>query len=562
MLTSIRLRDFAIVADLQLELGPGLTVMTGETGAGKSIVLDGLELILGGRASDKTIRAGAQRAIIEAAFNVSKRPKVVAAARQRGIEVEDNQLVVRRIINRSGARRAWINGMMVTAKNLKEVLGPLVDLSTQHQQNRLLNRRYHLELLDAMAGLETSAAHYGEEFGRWRALVQRQAELRGQLQAHEQRRDYLQFCVDELQTADIQPGELDLLDQRARKLRAAESLVEVAMSAWGALGQEGGARDVLAQQQRPLERAAVDDLELGELATRMSGLIAELDELAGDLERYGRSVQLSPEQLHETEERLNRIVNLTRKYGGDENSLFERLRQFEDELTSQEHDNEELERIGAQLPEFEEAVRLSAQKLSAARHEAALEVQVKVEGVIHALAMDKARFTIAVQEQPELTADGIDRVSFMLASNPGEPAQPLVDVASGGELSRVLLGLKRACVAVEPVSTCVYDEVDAGLSGRTGIVLGRFLRDLGARQQVLCISHLPQVAAAADHHVAVEKTTVVEATAQRTISEATLLNPAEQRQELARMLAGDATDSDGLKLADELLIRQRRDVIH
>ena len=562
MLTSLRLRDFAIAADLQLDLSGGFTVITGETGAGKSILIDGLRLLLGGRASDKVVRAGAERAVLEATFDARAQPSVLNTLRERGVEVEDGELVVRRIIPRSGNRRAWINGMMMTATDLRAVLGPLVDLSTQHQQNRLLDRRSHLSLLDAMAQLDDERASYETQWRAWRDMASRQQELRAQLQAHDERRDYLQFCVAELAEAEVQPGEVTSLDQRARRLRSAESLVQTAMAAWGALADEGGARDAMASQQRALGRAAEQDEELTALSERYQGLMAEVEELSNDLQRYAERVELSPEALHETEERLSRVIELIRKYGGDEDSLFERWRGFERELEAQHLDVAELERVEQELPELAERVRQSASRLSAARAHAAQDVRGRVETVIHALAMDKATFEILLEPLDEPGADGVDKVTFMLASNPGEPAQPLSKVASGGELSRVLLGLKRACADVDPVGTCVYDEVDAGLSGRTGVVLGRFLRDLGTKQQVLCISHLPQVAAAADHHVMVRKSTHLDDAGERTTSNAAVLGQAEQRQELARMLAGDSADADGLRLADELVNRQRRATIH
>ncbi len=556
MLTALHLRDFAIAEDLELTFGPGLTVITGETGAGKSILIDALGLLLGGRASERVIRAGASRALLEARFDLAEDDEVAREAEARGFELDEGALLVRRSIGRGGARRAWINGSLATAADLRAVAGPLVDLSTQHQQNRLLDRRTHLELLDRMAGLLDDRATYRAAWQAWRDATAQRDALRERLQAQAERRDYLTFCLQEIDDAGPVAGETAALDAQARKLRAAEDLVRASMSAYGALAEEGGARDAMAPLARDLDRLAGEDAELAGLSERFDELLSLVDDLAADLERYGQRVDVDPAALAETEERLDLLIGLARKYGGDEDALLHRRASIAAELAREGDDSERLAELDAALPAMATQVTALAAGLSATRAAAAGTVSLGVEAVISQLGMDKARFIAEVAPTGEPGADGADRVAFLLASNPGEPPHPLTEVASGGELSRVLLGLKRACAEADPVATCVYDEVDAGLSGSTGLVLGRFLRELGARQQVLCISHLPQVAAAAHAHVHVSKEVRGDEDDARTVSNAAVLSAPGRADELARMLGG-VDDPTALAHAQRLLSQQQ-----
>lgn len=560
MLTALRLKDFAIAEDLELTFGPGLTVITGETGAGKSILIGALQLLLGGRASERVVRAGAKRALLEAQFDLSTSPEVREEAEQRGFEVEDAVLIVRRSVGRGSARRIWLNGALATVADLRAVAGPLVDLSTQHQQNRLLNKATHLELLDRMAGLLPTRTTYREAWQAWKTALTERAELQARQQQQGERRDFLQFCVDEIDAAATRLGEVGELDETARRLRAADDLVRTSLGAQAALLDDGGARDAMAPFSRDLTRAAESDPDLEALARRLDELLALVDDLGSDLERYAQRVDLDPRRLAETDERLTMLLGLVRKYGGSEEALHQRRTEMADELKREGDDAGRLAALDDALPALAAEVKRLASVLSAARHDASAQIGRGVEAVISHLGMEKARFSADVSALPEgeFGPDGCDRVAFLLASNPGEPAHPLTEVASGGELSRVLLGLKRACADADPVAVCVYDEVDAGLSGSTGVVLGRFLRELGDRQQVLCISHLPQVAAAAHQHVHVRKDVVLDADAtERTVSQAVTLSERSRRHELARMLGGGPDDATADAHAMQLLVQQR-----
>ncbi len=560
MLTTLRLRDFAIAEDLELTFNSGLTVITGETGAGKSILIGALDLLLGGRASERVIRAGAQRTVLEAQFDLAASPWVRAEAEIRGFEVEDDVLIVRRSIGRGGARRIWLNGALATVTDLRAVVGPLVDLSTQHQQNRLLNKATHLELLDRMAGLLPTRATYRTTWTAWREALSERAALQERQRAQGERRDFLSFCLDEIDAAATRVGEVAELDVAARRLRAADELVQSSLGAHAALLEDGGARDLMAPLSRALSRAAESDPALAALAARMDEVVSLVDDLGSDLERYAQTVDVDPQRLAETDDRLTLLLGLVRKYGGSEEALHQRRDAMAAELRREGEDAGRLAELDSQIPALAAETARLADVLSVARQGASGQIGVGVESVISQLGMDKARFCAEVVALPngEFGADGRDRVAFLLASNPGEPPHPLTEVASGGELSRVLLGLKRACAEADPVSVCVYDEVDAGLSGSTGVVLGRFLRELGDRQQVLCISHLPQVAAAAHHHVHVHKDVVRDGDdIERTVSQAITLSEERRRGELARMLGGGPDDPTAAAHALQLLSQQR-----
>jgi DNA repair protein RecN (Recombination protein N) len=555
VLSSLRLRDFAIAADVEIEFGPGLTVVTGETGAGKSILIDALGLLLGGRSHERVVRLGAEAAELEARFDDVDDAEALAAAAARGIEADEGAFVVRRVIG-AKSKRAWINGRMATTADLKAVVGPLVDLSTQHQANRLLERRNHLSILDRSAGLTTDLAAYRVCHASYRLLRDERDALATHLAEAAQRRDYLSYCATELDELSVTVGETTVLEAEVRRLRASEGLLDVSARALSALSDDGGARDILASLPRELERTRRDDATLADFGGRFEEIVALIEDVARDLERYADHVERDPARLERVESRMNDVLTAIRKYGGSESALFARRAAIADELAAEEDGAARLATLDRALPAAERAARTAAVALTAARLSGAATLAAAVEAVIGELGMARARFRVDVRpiDGDGLGPDGQDRVAFMLQSNVGEPAQGLVEVASGGELSRVLLGLERAASRIGGAPTAVYDEIDAGLSGSTGMSLGRFLAELGATQQLIVISHLPQVAAAADQHLHVHKAERDE----RTETDVTMLDDAGRLRELSRMLGAAELASDtALRHAQALIDEQR-----
>ncbi|MCB9739871.1 MAG: DNA repair protein RecN [Deltaproteobacteria bacterium] len=570
MLAELQLHNFAIAADVTLRLGAGLNVVTGETGAGKSILVDALSLILGGRSAERVVRSGAEAAELQALFVDVQDPECLAAAEERGISLEDGALIVRRVVARDGKRRAWLNGRMATGADLRAVVGPLVDLSTQHQQNRLLDRRNHLAILDRAADTGAELAAYRTAYAALRAAQSERDALAQRLQQAAERRDYLRFCEAELDEAAIEAGETEALEAEVRRLRAAESLLQTAARAAEALTGDGGARDALSGLPRELERTRRDDAGLADFSGRIEDILALCDDLAADLERYAERVQLDPQRLGEAEARLSLILGLCRKYGGSEDALLQRQQAIAEELAAETTGERRLEELERGLPPLRRAAVQAADALSQARRAAADRLAAEVESVIAGLGMERARFFCRFAEVDAgageansatdgLGPDGRDRVTFELQGNPGEPAQDLTQVASGGELSRVLLGLERAAARVGSAPTAIYDEIDAGLSGSTGIALGRFLAEIAAGQQLVVVSHLPQVAAAADHHLHVRKEVREDASEARTESAVDHLEVDGRVRELARMLGtADAASATALQHARALLEQQQR----
>ncbi len=535
MLSLLRLADFAIVDRAELELGPGLTAITGETGAGKSLLVGALELLVGGRASARVVRAGAQAAEIEAWFDDVKHPIALAALQERGLSLDDGALVVRRVISAGGGRRNYLCGRLASAGDLRAVVGPLVDLCGQHQHSRLLSTDQHLLTLDRFAGLAADRDAYRSAWLRWRQAEGEYARLAEGAQLREQRRDFLAFCAAELEEADVTAGELARLESEARRLHAATELVGATLQGNATLLDDGGVRDVLAPFARRLADLSAIDERLAPVCRQADDLLAQVDELAADLERYADTVDVDESRRAEVDDRLADLLRLIRKYGGSEDALLARREAIERELAEQAQDDGRLGELALALPELKQAAGSRAQALTEGRTAAVEGLTDAAHRVLAALAMPGARLDVAISALPEMGPSGADRVRLMLASNAGEPAQGLAEIASGGELSRVMLALQRACAGVDEPITAVFDEVDAGIGGDTGTRLGAFLAEMARDQQVICITHLPQVAARAVRQLHVSKSEHNG----RTVSKVTALGDGERVDALARMLGGD-----------------------
>jgi len=534
VLTYLRVRDLAIVGEAVLEFGPGLTAITGETGAGKSLLVGALDLLLGGRATGKLVRRGAERAEIEAQFDGVTESGSLAALAERGIEVVDGVVIVRRVIGTKGSRRAFINGRLATASDLREVVGPLVDLCGQHQHARLLSPERQLDALDRFAGLDMRRGQYKTVWQAWRDLADELQRVAADTEERRQRRDFLQFCATELAEAGVEAGETERLENEARRLHSAHELLATAGEATRALTDEHGIRDALSPIARQLADGARLDGNLAALSARTDEVIAQIDELAADLERYMDAIDLDDERRAEVDERLAEPHRLARKYGGNETALLQRQSAIEDELHGQVADDERLERLQVEVPRLLEEVTNAAAQLTERRIAAGKGLARGAGDVLSALGMPGAALDVAVAPLNAPGPNGGDRVVFQLSSNRGEIAQPLRDVASGGELSRVFLAIERACAPPDSRATMVFDEVDAGIGGETATVLGRFLAEMAAHEQVICITHLPQVAAFADRQMHVEK----REESGRTVSHVRRLHPDERVTEIARMLGG------------------------
>jgi DNA repair protein RecN (Recombination protein N) len=551
MLRHLRVTNFAILSHVALDFDAGFNALTGETGAGKSLIVDAVNLLRGGRASADIPREGADEAVVEAIFDIPDdlAPRIAAALVEAGLPDDGAELLVRRVIQRGGRSRTYVNGALTTASCLADIGSLLVDLSSQHQHQGLVDPRHHRAILDAFADATpalTAMAAAWEQVSEARSAL---AELSGDEAALQDRIDYLRFQADELEQARLVPGEEAALDQERERLHAVDQLVGGARRAEElAYGGDQAAVDLLGAAARELERITALDDRLAEPARQLEEARALAEDAASALRDYADGFDADPQRLEEVEDRLALIARLKRKHGGSYDDVLARRTEIAVELERLSNRDAELARLGAQLARADAAARDAAARLSAIRRGAADRLVGAAGPLLAELGMKAAELTVTIDAQ-ELGAHGADRIELRLAANPGEPAKPLAKVASGGELSRIMLALKLALRRADQVATYVFDEVDTGVGGAMAEVLGRQIRALADQRQVLCVTHLPQIAAFADRHFVVAKR-VAEG---RTETDVEALGARERRDEISRMLGGVKITAKTRAHADEML---------
>jgi DNA repair protein RecN (Recombination protein N) len=556
MLKLLRINNIALIPTLELELGPGLTLLTGETGAGKSILIDALGLLLGRRASADLIRTGEDRAIVEAVVELDGAEARLAA---HGLPPEGDEAVLRREIQASGKGRATVNGALVPVSLLRELAPGVAVVHGQHEPQGLLDPARHLELLDRFAGLDGTAA-LGEVYRELRECEATLERLRRDRREAERHREMLEFQAKEIEAAALAPDEEDHLRLEKARLANAGRLAELSGEAYALLyDDEAAAIGRLGQVFRRVEELAAIDPEFRPHADSRATLVAQLEELALLLRGYQERLEVSPGRLDEVESRLALLERLKRKYGETVEEVLsfgERCRRALGELGSPEEQEELLDaRRTALAADYLERARTLSQR----RRSAAAELEQTVRDELAQLAMEKTRFRISFDPgSPEeaarvgterWTERGLERAEFLISPNPGEELRPLARVASGGELSRIMLALKSVVHGDTPGVTLVFDEVDAGIGGRVAEVVGRKLRAVAAHQQVVCVTHLPQIAALADHHLVVRK----RVEGGRTITAVETLSSSDRVEEIARMLGGEVVTDTARRHAREML---------
>jgi DNA repair protein RecN (Recombination protein N) len=533
-LLELSVTDLALIERVRIQLGPGLSVLTGETGAGKSLLIDALALVLGGRADVSLVRAGAATARVEALFDRVPEP-----------------LICVREVAASGRSVARIDDATVTVARLAETAGPLVEIHGQHEQQRLLDSSAQRELLDAYGGHGVLREAVAAAVAAWRANRAALEAIAAEPGEIGRRLELLDHEAREIADAALRPGEAEEIRARLVAAAGAEQAGRLAEQIRSRLAGEGtGAREALARGAREAEELARLDGRFGGLAPRLEGLTAELDDALADLRRLEEAADRDPATVARLEERLGRIYALERKYGSGEAAILahgERARVEAGRLRGLEEER------GARAsldPGLEAAARDAAAALSAARRGAAGGLEEAVGAALEDLGMPAARFGVGVAPSA-LDATGADAVSFAIAPNPGEPPLPLAKIASGGELSRISLAVKRVLAAADATPTLVFDEIDAGIGGRSADPVGRSLWTLARTHQVLCVTHLPQIASYADAHYGISK----RERDGRTVTEVTHLEGEERLRELAAMLGGRGGSAASLAAARELLAR-------
>ena len=553
MLLTLSIKNFAIIERLDLEFAPGFNVLTGETGAGKSILMDALNLILGGRSGGEIVRGGAERATIDAVFDLENSPEVQTLVQELGFDLDENRLFLAREVQSNGKSLCRIAGRPATVTQLREIGEWLVDLHGQHEHQSLLAVARHLDMLDAWGGKEVLALREIVSQS-WRELQNFRKEKESlEKDSRERIRllELFQFQAHEISVAKLHIGEDDELIVEARRLSNAQKLAENAAFAACAIGggeDERGVLEGLNAAIKRLEEGAEMDESLTPLLETVRSASYELIEAERDLAKYQNDIEFNPERLEEIEERLQKIRNLKRKYG---NSVEEVLKFGEETVEKLEALNNS-EARGAKLDsdilKSEKKLVDFCRRLSKLRAAAADKFQRTTVIELCDLGMDKTRFEVRI-EQGEPNSKGTDRVEFQIAANPGEPLRPLAKVASGGEISRVTLAIKSAMARQEALPTMVFDEIDVGVGGRTASVLADKLSNLAKNAQIICITHLAQIASRGNAHFYIEK----QVAKNRTTTSVKLLTNEERVTEIARMIGGAEMTETVLKHARELL---------
>jgi DNA repair protein RecN (Recombination protein N) len=560
LIESLRIEGLAIVERAELEFAPGLNVLTGETGAGKSVVLGALALLAGNRAAPRLVREGQDEATVEGLFRTAACPELEAELARRGLACEDHELVLHRIVSREGRSRARIGGELVPVGTLAELLRGRLEISSQHDSQSLLRTERHAELLDRWAGLEPTRARVAAEVARQREIASELARLRAATRDREQRRDFLTFQVREIDEAKLAPGEQDALLALRSRLAHVDRIGRDGGAALARLigdpsePEAAGAADRLAEAARALATLGALDPELVPLAERLGGALAEVRDLAADLERHLDTLEADPGQLATAEERLHRIEQLRRKYGATVEDVLAHRDAAAAELDALEGADSREAELDSERRAGLARLEAAAAELSRGRERAASELAQAVVPLLRELAMPQARFEVALPpaSAPEglpCGAGGAEAPEFLLSANQGERLQPLRAVASGGELSRAFLALKQALREQSAGMVLVFDEVDAGVGGEAAERVGKRLAELAERHQVLCITHLPQIAAYARRHFRVAK----QSGRSRTGVSIARVDGDARIAEIARMAGGDKPGAAARAYARELI---------
>ena len=572
MLTTLRIKNLALVSDLTLELQPGCNVITGETGAGKSIILGALNLVLGERADRTLIRSGEESCSVEAVFDTRKlRAPLKIFLEENGLEpCEDHQLVLKRTFTSAGTNRQFINGSATTLATLATIGEWLVDMHGPHDHQSLLHAGKQLLILDAFGGLETERESFGELVRRRAVLEAEKSALIVDEKTYAQQLDLLRFQVQEISTARLQPDEEKSVEEEFNRASNAAKLLQLSQAALDALSEN---ENSLLTQSGVIGRVLAELQRVDAGAANLVALHAQagetLRELQTELSRYADKVDVDPARLAEVEERLNLIHSLKRKYGATLAEVIAFGGEAKQKLQSLESRDTELARLNAALEKLDTEILSAGKKLSAARKKVIPLLAKAVGRQLEDLGFKQSKFDVAIKtvfvgdevtslkskssqslltSAPTIKQTGFDEIEFQFAPNLGEPAKPLRAIASSGEMARVMLALKTVLAAEDEIPVLIFDEVDANVGGETANAVGEKMKQIAAKRQVFCITHLPQVAAPADAHYVVTK----QVKNGRTISEITLLDKKSRVTELARMLGGQ---SDAARKHAEALLR-------
>ena len=557
MLTRLAVSNLATIASIAIEFDAGFTVLTGETGAGKSIMIDAIRLVLGGKALPDLIRTGAEQLTVEASFDVSAQPAVVAAVRAQEIPLA-GELILRRVINASGRSRVLLNGSQITMAQLEEIAPYLVNIHGQHDNQMLLHPTTHLDFLDGYSDLAGLRERFARTFRQYSAARRERDELQRAAEQKQRQAQDLRNQIEDIQAGSPNLDEEAALQQELNQLTHAEQLLTLT----GTFGQglyEGEAALVarLGDLTHTLAQAAKIDPTLQPLVTQLAPVRIQLEELHQAVRHYAAGLEADPLRLDAVNARLAVLERLKRRFGGSIAAVLDTLQRSTGELEALQESDARLAALDKSLSELAKALHQHAQALTAQRTTHAVRLGERIMAELKQLGMQNVTFELHLQPvggapgTPQYTVRGAESAEFLLSTNPGQAPRPLSRIASGGELSRTMLALKTILAQADPTSVLIFDEVDAGISGATSEIVGRKLRALGRTHQVLCVTHLPQIAAQSNHHFRVSK-----AVRQRdTFTTVAALDQNERVREVARLLSGLEVSDKSLASAAELVGR-------
>ncbi len=553
MLERLNIKNFALIEEVSLDFCDNLNILTGETGAGKSIVIDSVSILLGGRAQAEAIRTGAEKAYLEGVFAVKPGQPVLSVLEQQGIETEDDLLIMARELSKTGRHSCWVNGRTLPLSQYKKIGLALVDIHGQHDHQALLQSEKHLEILDRFGGTEhlTLLNTLKKHYESWQAAKRELEGILAREQERLQRIDFLEYQLKEIEQANLKKGELAELSREANVLANAEKIVSNLNVAYQQLfsGERGAsAYDLLGKALAGLQEIRKYDPALEQIIEQLQPVLYQLEDSSAEIRNYLEQIEFSPERLEQVERRWQLLKDLCKKYGPEEDDVLAYAEKARRELAQWEKSTERASELTQLVRSLEEEYISLAREVSQYRREIARILEEKVTAELVDLAMPHVKFAVSF-EKAEPTAKGIDRVEFLISPNPGEPLLPVAKIASGGELSRIILALKTIIAHLDGIGTLIFDEIDAGVGGKAAQKLAEKLETISKYQQVICVTHSPLIAALADQHIHIEK----ETSQDRTRTKVRILNEEERLNELVRMLGGDKPTEDLKRHARQII---------
>ena len=565
MLKSLLVKDYALIGHINVEFGKGLNIITGETGAGKSILIDAMSLLLGERASTEVVRKGAQKSIVEGIFEVEGNKKVKRILEENEIDVLP-ELIIRREISLKGNNRCFLNDTPVTLNIIKDIGDLLVDLHGQHEHQSLLRTETHIDFLDEFGATENLLKDYKEKFAQLSDASRKLNDLKQKENILKEKKDIYQFQIKEIDAVSPQEDEEEKINEELNILENSEKLSELTNSIYETLYEsESSVHDMMGKIENDIEELEKIDKSFSEVKSECENAISLINDISQFVRNYKAKIDIDPEHLEELRNRLGAITMLKKKYGGSVKAIIEHRKKIGEEFELAENYSESIEKLESEIKKLREVCGIAAEVLSKKRKEISKKVQKEVQEALTYLGIENSAFKVEINQKAadkndrdflivngkwfKYSSSGYDEVEFFISTNPGEDPKPLTKVASGGEISRVMLALKSILAKTDKLPLLIFDEIDTGVSGRIAQKVGQALKNLAGFHQIISITHLPQIAGLADQHFAVEKILNDD----RVVSSIKKLSKDERIKEVAKLMSGEKVTEASLKGAKELM---------